>query len=67
MALLALPPFFRFGKVAGRHVQTTSLTLLGHSRLLLRLKPAVSRGKTPGVNLASERKRQIARFVVLCS
>jgi hypothetical protein len=39
--------------VAGRRVQTTGLTLLGHSRLLLRPKPAVSRGKMPGVNLAS--------------
>jgi hypothetical protein len=41
----------------GRRVQTAGLTLLGHSRLLLRPKPAVSRGKMPGVNLASEKEK----------
>jgi len=45
------------GKVAGRRVQTAGLTLLGHSRLLLRPKPAVRRGKMPGLNLASEKER----------
>jgi hypothetical protein len=45
------------GKVIGRRVQTAGLTLLGHSRLLLRPKPAVSRGKMPGVNLASEKEK----------
>lgn len=50
------PPFGRGGKVAGGRVQTTGLTLLGHSRLLLRPKPAVSRGKMLGVNLASEKE-----------
>jgi hypothetical protein len=38
--------------VAGRRVQTAGLTLLGNARLLLRPKPAVSRGMMPGVNLA---------------
>src|SRR5947209_11822976 len=42
-------------KVAGRRVQTAGITLLGHSRLLLRPKPAVSRGMMPGGNLASEK------------
>ena len=44
------------GKAAGRRVQTSGLTLLGHSRLFLRPKPAVSRGKMLGVNLASEKE-----------
>jgi hypothetical protein len=41
--------------MAGRRVQTAGLTLLGHSRLLLRPKPAMGRGMMPGVNLASEK------------
>jgi hypothetical protein len=45
--------------MAGKRFQTTGLTLLDHSRLLLRPKPAVSRGKMPGVNLASEKEGQI--------
>jgi hypothetical protein len=43
--------------VISRRVRTAGLTLLGHSRLLLRPKLAVGRGKTPGVNLASEKER----------
>jgi hypothetical protein len=51
--------------VAGRRVQTTGLTLLGHSRLILRPKPAVSRGKMPGVNLASEKER--INYLIRCA
>jgi hypothetical protein len=43
--------------VAGSRVQTTGLTLLSHSRLLLRPKPAMSRGKMPGGEF-SLRKRK---------
>jgi hypothetical protein len=45
--------------VAGRRIQTTGLTLLGHFGLLFRPKPAVSRGKVPGVNLAPEKKNKL--------
>jgi hypothetical protein len=45
--------------------QTTGPTLFGHSRLLLHLKPAVSRGKMPGVNLASEKER--ANYSIRCA
>jgi hypothetical protein len=43
--------------VTGRRVQTAGLMLLGHSRLLLHPKPAVSRGKMSRVNLTSEKER----------
>jgi hypothetical protein len=42
--------------VAGRRVQT-AIMLFGYSRLLLRPKPAVSRGKISEVNLASEKEK----------
>ena len=44
-------------KVTARRVQIAVLMLLSHSRLLLHPKPAVSRGKMPRVNLASEKER----------
>jgi hypothetical protein len=56
----------RGGKVAGKRVQTTSLTLLSHSRLLLRPKLAVSREKMSGVNLAlgKERTNYLIRYTM---
>jgi hypothetical protein len=51
--------------VAGRRVQTAGLTLLSHCRLLLRPKPAVSRGMMPVVNLASGEER--INYLIRCA
>jgi hypothetical protein len=44
--------------VAGGRVQAVGVTLLSHSRLLLRPKLARSRGQRPEVNLASGNERK---------
>jgi hypothetical protein len=40
-------------------VQAAGLMLFDHSRVLLRPKSAVSRGKRPKVNSASEKERRV--------